>query len=93
MQGQAEKKKEEKKQKQELSHPPMPKTSIAEGLLKESRKIESHGRASFEKGVKLELAAIEKMKKKKKGKKQKKGSKFQKYGYKQKDSDDKPEKD
>jgi len=77
MQGFAEKKKEVPKlfedEKKKLAAPRTVNAStMSEGpmLLKESLSIEQHGRASFEQSVKIELAAMKKLKdKKKKGKK------------------------
>ena len=75
MQGFAERKKDEQKlleaeKKKPVAHS-VTAATMSEGpmLLKESLSVEQHGRASFEQSVKIELAAMKKLKdKKKKGK-------------------------
>ncbi|MFA6489508.1 MAG: hypothetical protein WCT52_02400 [Candidatus Micrarchaeia archaeon] len=86
MQGFAEKKKEVPKlfedEKKKLAAPRTVNAStMSEGpmLLKESLSVEQHGRVSFEQSVKIELAAMKKLKdRKKKGKKRKKKGKAKK---------------
>ena len=75
MQGFAERKKEEQKlleaEKKKPATHPVNANTMSEGpmLLKESLSVEQQGRASFEKSVKIELAAMKKLRdRKKKGK-------------------------
>ncbi len=74
MQGFAERKREEKAQlegekKKTKQHHMMPSMSEGPMLIDETASIEARARASFEKGVKIELAAMKGRKKRKKGRK------------------------
>jgi hypothetical protein len=61
-------------------------SGLTEGILKESQKVEQHGRVSFEKSVQIELKSIAKSQKKKEA--GKKGEKKKpSFGWKLADSD------